>query len=251
MKFKGLFFWNKKKQSPEDKAEAMLALVRKYIPMVREIMRNPEVEFNDVTTDGMIMGRMYDFYRNWNGGSGPVDAMDDFINTDATNSDKVMMEDPRKVATFTLLGLDEKIQGLKDKQKLLSNRYAGDQIRGLCKRLENRKKYNDHMEFFLQFPNTTDEKIQKLLDNYKLVVKTSDLFVPTFPADAVDVMQKYIEVCQLICDETPVFYVIAEEKDFVKKEEKLDPILLVQSPFGFYWQILGAWDKEMLLLSEL
>ena len=25
----------------------------------------------------------------------------------------------------------------------------------------------------------------------------------------------------------------------------------VISSFGFYWQILGAWDKEMLLLSEL
>jgi uncharacterized lipoprotein len=47
------------------------------------------------------------------------------------------------------------------------------------------------------------------------------------------------------------FYVIAEEKSFKSAAEKRDPILLVQSPFGFYWQILGAWDKEMILLSEL
>ena len=38
---------------------------------------------------------------------------------------------------------------------------------------------------------------------------------------------------------------------FRKAYEKRDPILLAQSPFGFYWQILGAWDKEMLLLGEL
>ena len=49
----------------------------------------------------------------------------------------------------------------------------------------------------------------------------------------------------------PVFYVIAEPDKFRKAYEKRDPILLVQSPFGFYWQILGAWDKEMILLSEL
>ena len=30
-----------------------------------------------------------------------------------------------------------------------------------------------------------------------------------------------------------------------------NPILLVQSPFGIYWQILGAWDKELVLLEEL
>jgi hypothetical protein len=45
--------------------------------------------------------------------------------------------------------------------------------------------------------------------------------------------------------------VIAEPDKFRKAYEKRDPILLVQSPFGFYWQILGAWDKEMMLLSEL
>ena len=69
--------------------------------------------------------------------------------------------------------------------------------------------------------------------------------------EAVNVMKKYTEVTKKMSGESPVFYVIAEAKDFIKKQEKLDPILLVQSPFGFYWQILGAWDKEMLLLSEL
>lgn len=56
-----------------------------------------------------------------------------------------------------------------------------------------------------------------------------------------------VELCQL----KPVFYVIAEESDFKEKDKKRDPILLAQSPFGVYYDILGAWDKEMLLLSEL
>jgi len=34
-------------------------------------------------------------------------------------------------------------------------------------------------------------------------------------------------------------------------DEKRDPILLAQSPFGFYYNILGAWEKEMVYLPEL
>lgn len=101
------------------------------------------------------------------------------------------------------------------------------------------------------FPVTNDEKIDDLLSKYKLVMKKSDLFVPTFPKAAIDIMTEYSETVKKFTDEAPVFYVIAEQKDFEKKYKRLDPILLVQSQFGFYWQILGAWDKEMLLLSEL
>ncbi len=95
------------------------------------------------------------------------------------------------------------------------------------------------------------EKISTLLRKYKLCLKATDLFIPTFPADAIATMKAYKETTLKVCGEEPVFYVIAEESDFKKKEKKLDPILLVQSPFGFFWQILGAWDKEMLLLCEL
>jgi hypothetical protein len=64
-------------------------------------------------------------------------------------------------------------------------------------------------------------------------------------------MKKYTNNMKKLCQKKPVFYVIAEPDKFKKAYEKRDPILLVQSPFGFYWQILGAWDKEMILLSEL
>ena len=64
-------------------------------------------------------------------------------------------------------------------------------------------------------------------------------------------MAAYTEHTVSVCGKKPIFYVIAEPDKFRKAFEKRDPILLVQSPFGFYWQILGAWDKEMLLLGEL
>ncbi len=152
---------------------------------------------------------------------------------------------------FNIQNLDELIELFKNKSALSNQRYAKAQIDGFIQRLENRKHYESNLEFYTSFSNTTDEKIDNLLQKYKLVMKTEDLFVPSFPKEAIDVMKKYSDVTATFTKEKLVFYVIAEEKDFEKKFKKLDPILLVQSPFGFFWQILGAWDKEMLLLSEL
>jgi hypothetical protein len=152
---------------------------------------------------------------------------------------------------WTLSNLDDKIEVLKYKSDLITQNYSKREVQGLIERLENRKQWHKFKNFFQEFQNTTDEKIDALLDNYDLVMKTSDLFIPEFPDDAIAVMKKYTDNMQKICKKKPVFYVIAEPDKFKKAYEKRDPILLVQSPFGFYWQILGAWDEEMVLLSEL
>ena len=152
---------------------------------------------------------------------------------------------------WTLSNLDDKIEVLKYKADLITQSYSKREVQGLIERLENRKQWHKFKNFFQEFQNTTDEKIDILLEKYDLVMKTSDLFIPEFPDDAISVMKKYTDNMQKLCKKKPVFYVIAEPDKFKKAYEKRDPILLVQSPFGFYWQILGAWDKEMILLSEL
>jgi len=152
---------------------------------------------------------------------------------------------------FNLNNLDDKILMLKDKLEYITQHYTKREMNGLIERLENRKQHHKHKIFFDQFQNTNDELIKKLLDKYDLVMKEAELFVPEFPDEAMKIMKRYTKMVKDICEKKPVFYVIAENKDFKSKYEKRDPILLVQSPFGFYWQILGAWDKEMLLLSEL
>ena len=166
---------------------------------------------------------------------------------------KSVLHELETVATpFSLANLDDKIIVLKDKEKLITQAYAKREMGHLIQRIENRKKYAEHKEFFDRFQNTTDEKIDALLKNHDhLVQKTSDLFIPEFPDEAISVMKAYTEKTALICEKKPVFYVIAEADKFKEAFKKRDPILLVQSPFGFYWQILGAWDEEMLLLSEL
>ena len=152
---------------------------------------------------------------------------------------------------FSLEKLDEKIGIMKMKSDLITQVHSKREVKALIERLNNRKKYTKNKAFFDKFQNTNDEKIDNLLNKYDLVMKESDIFIPEFPNDAITVMKEYTDMVNSICKKKPIFYVIAEPSLFRKAYEKRDPILLVQSPFGFYWQILGAWDKEMLLLGEL
>lgn len=152
---------------------------------------------------------------------------------------------------FNLVGLEQKLEILKAKSDLITQHYAKREITALMERLENRKQYVKFKSYFAEFQNTTDEKIDDLLKKHNLVMKTADIFIPEFPDDAIQTMTTYTKKLGLLCGKKPVFYVIAEPDKFRTAYEKRDPILLVQSPFGFYWQILGAWDEEMILLGEL
>lgn len=124
--------------------------------------------------------------------------------------------------------------------------------------LENRKKYlnldstgQSFKDFFSKFDITNKEKIDQLLGKYELCMKSADIFIPEFPKEAVDVMKMFTAKVEELCGKKPNFLVIATEDSFRKNYEKRDPILLAQSPFGLYYHILGAWDEEMVLLSEL
>jgi len=152
----------------------------------------------------------------------------------------------------TLENLDEKILVLKMKKEFIKqNRYAKKEVIDMVTRLENRKQYAEFKDFFEQYDCTTTDKINALVNKYELVLKTSDLFIPKFPKEAMEIMKAYKDNVKKLCKKSPIFYVIAEKKMFKDEEKRNDPILLVQSPFGIYWQILGAWDKELVLMDEL
>lgn len=152
---------------------------------------------------------------------------------------------------FSMNFMDEKLSVLRDKKELIQQKYAAREIDALIERMENRRKYEDHKIFFDQFQTTTDEKIDELLSKYQLEMHPSDIFIPEFPDEAINVMKKYTAKVEEITGKKPIFYVIAQPEHFKKVDGKRDPILLVQSPFGFYYHILGAWDAEMLCLSML
>lgn len=153
--------------------------------------------------------------------------------------------------------VEEQIKSFKDKLSFVKKEEF-DMSRGLSEissvlmRLENRKKYPKFKDFFEQYPYTTTSKIKDIIEkNDYLKIGQVSQFVADMPAEAIEEMKKYKESTEKLCSKEPVFYIIANKKDFQKTETRKDPILLAQSPFGHFWQIIGCWDKEMLLLEEL
>jgi hypothetical protein len=281
-----LFFGNP--TPPVISKEDIQLMLNEYLTKARELI-NDQKSIAQLPMDSDSAQRskqLYDFFsllrngvgftRNlaFNDGSGvfPSDIGDGIENTPKDSEPeikKTIPEKPKKPdvkpkdvlhelstipVPFTLENLDHKIEMLKRKSKLVKDFQVGLEIDGVIEKLEARKKYNKHEEFFKRFPCTTTENIEVLVEKYNLVIKETDFFIPHFPDDATTVMEAYTDVVKEITGKVPVYYVIAEKKDFQSKEEKYkkpDPILLVQSPSGYFWQVLGAWDETLILLSEL
>ncbi len=153
--------------------------------------------------------------------------------------------------------VDEQIEMFKDKLGMIRtaeydmNR-GTIEIASILGRMQNRKKYPEHKEFYEEFPYTTTARIADLVKKYSyLQLGQVEQFLADMPKEASDVMKAYTKETKDLCDKKPIFYIIANKKDFQKSEKRRDPILLAQSPFGHVWQILGAWDEEMILVDEL
>lgn len=163
---------------------------------------------------------------------------------------------------ITLEGLDEKIETLERTIDLVRVSRAGgnaNTAKDVVERLRNRVHYRDDEAtrvFFDSFKSTTDDMIVSLLTKHDhLRIGPVDDFLIELPDDAQKTMLRYADKTVELFKTKPVFYIIANATDFARAENdrtRRDPILLVQSPFGFFWQILGAWGaEEMMALHEL
>lgn len=153
--------------------------------------------------------------------------------------------------------VDEQLQSFKDKLALIKTAEYDmtrgvQEIASIISRLENRKKYQEFQKFYDEFPYTTTPKISEVTSKHShLRLGLVDQFLADMPKEATDAMKEYTKQTEKLCALKPMFYIIANKKDFEKSQKRRDPILLAQSPFAHVWQILGAWDEEMLLLDEL
>ena len=153
--------------------------------------------------------------------------------------------------------LESQLSDFKTKLGLIKSeeydmRNGVSEIASMVIRLENRKQYAKFREFYEQYPYTMGSRIDSILKSksYLQLGKIAE-FLADMPKEATEAMKEYTKNTDKLCGKQAIFYIIADKKDFQKTEKRRDPILLAQSPFGHFWQILGAWDSEMLLLENL
>jgi hypothetical protein len=152
--------------------------------------------------------------------------------------------------------IDEQVAEFKSKlgfmKKPDSDYNAKNEITSIVMRMENRKKYASVRAVLEKYPYTTNKRIDNVMKKHDYL-KMCEIaqFVAEMPKEATETMKIYNEACMKMCDKKAVFYIIADKKDFKRTSSRRDPILLAQSPIGHFWQILGAWDKEMLFLEDL
>ena len=144
--------------------------------------------------------------------------------------------------------LDKQIAVVSRRKGVLEdqNIMCSDEYRAL-KYLKSRKKYAKNEKLF-NWPVTVNEKIDDLCKNYKLMVSPLSTNYKNIPMEAVDEIEKFSEAYSKVCDDMPEFKLIMDQGG---KEQKKDPILLAASPFGSWWYVLGAWDKEVEYVDDL
>lgn len=158
--------------------------------------------------------------------------------------------------------LKEQIELIQDKLDYMGARkkkdtsggslYGKQELESMLIRLKNRYKIKKFQPIVDEYMHTTSEQIAFVLkENKNLKCDKVSEFIPDLPKAAMKAIKQYENMCIALCNQKANFYIIADEKDFGVKTKRRDPILLAQSPFGFFWQILGAWDKEMVFLGDL
>ncbi|MDD5542842.1 MAG: hypothetical protein PHX83_06675 [Acidobacteriia bacterium] len=153
-------------------------------------------------------------------------------------------------------GIDDKIKQLRDRQKFWKEklkRRIPVEISQAIVMLEARKKYPSLAEC-IPWKTTTQERIDELCEKYKVDFRSLDDFIPELPSEAVTEVEAFVKIMDVaLADKpelkSPKLFVIAPTKMF--KTRKGDPILLAASPFGEFYYVLCAWDKEVRFVGEL
>lgn len=151
-----------------------------------------------------------------------------------------------------LVNLDEQIKFVKERMQVLKdhlNKSTSDMTdeRLALAYLEARKKYLKHKVDF-PWAITTDKKIKELCEKYQVRLASIDGYYKCLPMEAIEEIKKFTQVFEKVSNIDPYFQLIIDDGG---KETTKDPILLAESPFGRWYHILGAWDKEVEIVDDL
>ncbi|KKK55457.1 hypothetical protein LCGC14_3074350 [marine sediment metagenome] len=113
--------------------------------------------------------------------------------------------------------------------------------------LEARSRYVKYKDLF-RWQVTNQAKIDQLCKKYKVRMVDFAGYYKTAPMEAIDELEKFIKAYEKIRKDKPVIKLIIDDGG---KETRKDPILLTTSPFGKWYYVLGAWDKEVEIIDDL
>lgn len=113
--------------------------------------------------------------------------------------------------------------------------------------LKARQRYKKFASLF-RWSITTADKIDELCRTYKVQKVSFASYVKNVPNEALDEIEKFMRAWEKVRDDKPDLSLII---DYDGPEHKKDPILLARSPFGRWFYILGAWDKEVEIVDDL
>lgn len=220
---------------------------------IRRLFRKPSVEFISLRTTG------WDNDRAGIWSSNGIEDLSVTI-TDENGNDIEKAKDLRKAVEpvailhllerpiqFKEMDIKAKIKEVKRRIEFLNRtRMSSNAEERVLEMLEARLDYPRYAHLFA-WKTTTPEKVEALLKEYQLKHDNVDRYVRRIPERAVTEMERFESVWRKVNRKSqPVFSIIAPEGDFKK-----DPILLAKSPFGAYFYILCAWDKEISIVDEL
>lgn len=109
-----------------------------------------------------------------------------------------------------------------------------------------RKKY-PKFAYKFRWKTTVKSKVDALLKKYKLRLGALTDYIKSIPDEALDIMAQFTSLYDKVVQNSYPEFVIIAPADHFKK----DPILLARSPFGEFYYVLYAWDKEIEYVADL
>lgn len=113
--------------------------------------------------------------------------------------------------------------------------------------LRARLKWEKYGKYF-RWAITTNVLLEKLVKTYELRNVGFGGYYKSIPNEAIDELEQFIKYWKKVCNKEPEVRLIIDEGG---TETKKDPILLAHSPFGKWWYILGAWDREVQFVDDI
>lgn len=161
---------------------------------------------------------------------------------------EVISEIVTELPQMDLRDLDKKIKAVEERLKCFRRvKCSGvDEVMAL-NYLKARKKFIKYQSRF-NWTVTTLTKANELCQKYKLRIVELTGYYKSLPMEAVEQLENFVNAFELVAEVQPYFKLIIDDGG---KEQKKDPILLAASPFGNWFYILGAWDKEVEYVDEL